>query len=195
MSQMKRGGFKPLNTIKNLCTPALVYLVLSTLSFLGMLSQNCTSPNSLTVGNVESEIPCNNAFIFITQIIYIVIFTFLLNLLCQKGYTTLSWILLFFPLIAMFGLVILFILFFATMTTFNGKEGVGDFGSIQRMQKGQIKGGITGDDLYLVQKEKEEDIQKEQVKLKELEEKKKKEQEEQIRKAEEKAGFESGGYF
>ena len=56
----------------------------------------------------------------------------------------------------MFGLVILFILFFATMTTFNGKEGVGDFGSIQRMQKGQIKGGITGDDLYLVQKEKEE---------------------------------------
>ena len=120
---------------------------------------------------------------------------FLLNLLCQKGYTTLSWILLFFPLIAMFGLVILFILFFATMTTFNGKEGVGDFGSIQRMQKGQIKGGITGDDLYLVQKEKEEDIQKERVKLKELEEKKKKEQEEQIRKAEEKAGFESGGYF
>ena len=84
---------------------------------------------------------------------------------------------------------------FGTLFTFAGpKEGVGDFGSIQRMQKGQIKGGITGDDLYLVQKDKEKDIETERVKVKELEEKKK-EQEEQIRKAEEKAGFVSNGYY
>ncbi len=190
---MMRGG---LNSIKNLCTPALVYLVLSTLSFLGMFSQNCTNnPNKLTVGNVESEIPCNNALVFIIQFIYILVFTFLLNMLCRKGYKTLAWIILFFPLLAMFGFIILFIVFFGTLFTFAGKEGVGDFGSIQRMQKGQIKGGITGDDLYLVQKDKEKDVETERGKLKKLEEKKKKDQEEQIRKAEEKAGFVSNDYF
>tara|TARA_X000001036_G_scaffold113120_1_gene105970 strand:- start:128 stop:709 length:582 start_codon:yes stop_codon:yes gene_type:complete len=190
----KRGGFKALNTIKNLCTPALVYLVLSTLSFLGLLSQNCANPNSFTVGNLNSDIPCNNALIFVTQILYIIIFTFLLDMLCKKGYTTISWILLFFPLIAMFGMVILFTLFFISISR-TGKEGVGDFGSIQRMQKGQIKGGITGDDLYLVQKDKDSDIEKENVKLKKLEDEKKKKQEEQLRKAEEKAGFTSSDYF
>ena len=190
MKKMRGGS-------KLLCTPALVYLVLSTLSFLGRVSQNSTNkPNKLTVGNVESEIRCNNIGVFITQIIYILGFTFLLNMLCKNGYKTLAWVILFFPLIAMFGLIILFMVFFGTLFTFAGpKEGVGDFGSIQRMQKGQIKGGITGDDLYLVQKDKEKDIETERGKLKELEEKKKKEQEEQIRKAEEKAGFESGGYF
>mgnify|MGYP001258629641 CR=1 FL=1 len=40
------------------------------------------------------------------------------------------------------------------------------------MQKGQIKGGITGDDLYLVQKDKEKDVETERGKLKKLEEKK-----------------------
>ena len=67
------------------------------------------------------------------------------------------------------------------------QEGIGDYTSISRGWKGQIDGGITSGDIYLVEQEKEKDIITERNKLKKIidknEERKKKEQQ----KAEEKA--------
>jgi hypothetical protein len=70
----------------DLCTPALVYLVLSVISLIGMANGNSVSSlfvNALFVG----------------------LWTFLLNVLCQRGYTALSWVLVLLPIIVLIILV------------------------------------------------------------------------------------------
>ena len=64
----------------DLCTPALVYLALSSLSFIAMARGMSAST------------------LFI-NIVFILVWTILLNVLCQRGYTSLSWILVLLPII------------------------------------------------------------------------------------------------
>jgi hypothetical protein len=66
----------------DICTPALVYLVLSAISFIGMAR-----------GMSVSSLFTNGAFV--------VLWTFLLNVLCQRGYTALSWVLVLLPIIVL----------------------------------------------------------------------------------------------
>uniref|UniRef100_A0A6C0AIL0 Uncharacterized protein n=1 Tax=viral metagenome TaxID=1070528 RepID=A0A6C0AIL0_9ZZZZ len=71
-----------------LCTPAMVYFVLACLSILAGL-----------MGSISKSL--------IAKGIYAILWTWILNLLCEKGYPTISWILVFLPFIVMFGLVAL----------------------------------------------------------------------------------------
>ena len=64
----------------DLCTPALVYLVLSAISFVAMARGMSTSS-------------------LFTNALFVILWTFLLNVLCQRGYTALSWILVLLPII------------------------------------------------------------------------------------------------
>jgi hypothetical protein len=66
-----------------LCTPAIVYLVLSIVA--------------LFVG----------AKVFtIIHVLGIILWTFILNYLCSIGLTTISWILVLLPIIIMFGIIL-----------------------------------------------------------------------------------------
>ena len=49
---------------KSLCPPAMLYLVLSVVSFLGILMQNCENPRKYKVGFYKADIPCHNALYF-----------------------------------------------------------------------------------------------------------------------------------
>ena len=73
----------------DLCPPAIVYLVLSVISI--VITARGVSVSSLFV----------NA-------LFVGLWTFLLNVLCQRGYTALSWILVLLPLILLI-VVIFFI--------------------------------------------------------------------------------------
>ena len=64
----------------DLCTPALIYLVFSTISFIA----------------TAKWMTASNLFL---QALFIFLWTFLLNALCQRGYTALSWVLVLLPLI------------------------------------------------------------------------------------------------
>ena len=73
---------------KNLCTPAKVYFAIGIISCIFALF------NSMTI-----------LAVFI-KLIFIFIWTFLLNLLCSKGYKNLSWFLVLLPYIIVLLIVI-----------------------------------------------------------------------------------------
>ena len=96
---------KLFNLFKQMCSPAQIYFAISFLSILSMMMQNIQDPHSYCCGLVRAESPINNIVYFIFKIVYVFIWTYLLNLLCKKGYKTMSWVILLLPLIGMFILV------------------------------------------------------------------------------------------
>tara|TARA_Y100000389_G_C17456510_1_gene518534 strand:+ start:1618 stop:2082 length:465 start_codon:yes stop_codon:yes gene_type:complete len=91
-----------LKTFKTLCTPAQLYFVLSTLSFLLILLQNCSDGSSYKIGTMKVKPECHNVIFFIFKAAYILGFTYLLNWFCGKKLKTISWIIVLLPFIAMF---------------------------------------------------------------------------------------------
>jgi hypothetical protein len=87
--------------LKELCTPSLVYFVISIISLAVVLLQNLGNTNSYHVGSFSCRVP-NTAFIFIVKLIYILFWTWVLNLICKDGYSELSWLLVLLPFILLF---------------------------------------------------------------------------------------------
>lgn len=77
-----------LSFINNLCQPAYIYLVINAFfilfSFLGTIGYQ---------GFVVAIV------VLLFQVMVCVFWTWLLNLICSSGYTTLSWVLVMFPII------------------------------------------------------------------------------------------------
>ena len=90
-----------MNKIKNLCTPAYIYLVISVLSLISMMFQNMGNNNTFCLGEYECEVG-NTAAIFLMQGGYIIFWTFVLNAICKAGYKNLSWFLVLFPFLLLF---------------------------------------------------------------------------------------------
>ena len=88
---------------EELCSPALLNLFLSILGYLGLVYQNLTT-NSYCVGNYECD-SVTKPLAFIIKFIYIIVSTWILNILCNRGYINVAWFLVLFPFI-------FFILFF-----------------------------------------------------------------------------------
>lgn len=70
------------NIINNLCAPSIIYLGFSLISA------------SMDLYNKQYE----NAFIHFMSLIII---TFVLDLLCKRGFSTISWLIVFIPFILM----------------------------------------------------------------------------------------------
>ena len=100
-----------LNKMYNsLCTPAQLYLVLSSHSILALLIQNVSEPRKYKVGTYSVNLKHNNVLFFVFKIMYVLVWTFLLNQLCRHGYGNVSWFLVLLPFILMFVLIALLIL-------------------------------------------------------------------------------------
>jgi len=95
--------------IKELCMPAKVYFVLSILSILVVVIQNLGNTNRYNIGNYSCRVT-NTALLFIVKIIYVLFWTYILNLICKDGHPILSWLLILFPFFLFILIVILFML-------------------------------------------------------------------------------------
>lgn len=96
-------------SIKELCMPAMVYFVLSILTILIVLIQNLGNTNRYKIGNYSCRVT-NTTLLFIVKIIYVLFWTYVLNLICKDGHKELSWILLFLPFFVFVSMVIFFML-------------------------------------------------------------------------------------
>jgi len=94
----------------SLCTPAQVYVLLAALSIILLLAQNVQSPNRYTVGRYSVPLQHNNMVFFIFKILYVVVWTFILNKLCRAGYKRISWFLVLLPFLLFFVLIALLLL-------------------------------------------------------------------------------------
>jgi len=94
--------FDAVKTFKSLCSPAQLYLVMSALSFIIILMQNCNDSQTYKIGTMEVKPECHNVVFFVFKALYILGFTYLLNWFCSKKLKTLSWIIVLLPFLGMF---------------------------------------------------------------------------------------------
>jgi len=91
-----------IKTFKSLCSPAQIYLAISVLTTMTMCFQNIGNPNVYACGLMKAKTPVHNMIYFAFKILYIFVWTYLLNMLCKKGMKKVSWLLLLLPYILMF---------------------------------------------------------------------------------------------
>tara|TARA_B110000305_G_scaffold239322_1_gene306778 strand:+ start:2940 stop:3362 length:423 start_codon:yes stop_codon:yes gene_type:complete len=96
MSPLKKGFRKNLvKRTKNLCEPAMLYLIISVMGMIIMMVQN-TKSDKLCIGSYQCN-KVNKMSAFIFQVLYVAFWTWFLNLLCRNGYVNISWIIVLFP--------------------------------------------------------------------------------------------------
>jgi len=91
-------------SLKELCTPALIYFIISIIGLVIVLIQNLGNSNSYNVGSFSCRVP-NTTIVFIVKLIYILFWTWVLNLICRDGHSTISWLLILFPFILLFVII------------------------------------------------------------------------------------------
>jgi len=94
--------------ISQLCSPAAFYFILSMIAYIFMVFQNIGEMQRYHLGIFS--VPVESTFlIFVVQLIYILFWTYVLNLICKDGNKWLSWLLILFPFILFFVLIFLFL--------------------------------------------------------------------------------------
>ena len=88
--------------IRSLCTPAQVYFFISMISILGIISQNAMASDSYRVGMYTVQSPMSNVWFFSLKVIGILIWTFILNYMCNSGWKDVAWFFVLLPIIVMF---------------------------------------------------------------------------------------------
>jgi hypothetical protein len=87
--------------IGQLCSPAFFYLVLSMVAFTLMFIQNVGNSYVYCIGSYSCSAP-SVLSIFIFKAVYIILWTWILNIICKNGYENVSWFLVLFPYIFFF---------------------------------------------------------------------------------------------
>lgn len=90
--------------LKNLCPPALLYLVISLSAIVIMAFMNYGNEQVYCLGYYSCDVS-SVYLIFILKLVYIIFWTWILNLICGAGAPTLSWLLVLFPIILFFVLI------------------------------------------------------------------------------------------
>lgn len=100
MKLSKNPGFKSFD-LTNMCTPATIYFVLSLVGVILVGFNNVNNKDKICIGDYNCYVG-NNITIFILNAVYILFWTFILDLMCKSGYSSLSWFVLLLPFIIMF---------------------------------------------------------------------------------------------
>ena len=105
-----------INKVQSLCTPAFIFFILSVLSLFVMLFDNLENTHSYCFGNVSCNV-ANTSMVFIVKIVFIVAWTWFLDILCSRGYERVSWFIVLLPYI----MLLLVLMFVATEIKNTGK--------------------------------------------------------------------------
>jgi hypothetical protein len=97
-------------SLKQLCTPSLIYFLISILGLIIVALQNISSNmNTLQLGSMRMHVP-SLLLLFIVKLVYILFWTWILNLICKDGYPSISWLLILVPFIIMFAGILIILL-------------------------------------------------------------------------------------
>ena len=88
-------------SLKDLCKPASLYFIISMIGLVMVMFQNLGNINSYNMGNFSCRVP-NTFLVFIVKFIYIIFWTYVLNLICKDGHVGISWLLVLLPFILLF---------------------------------------------------------------------------------------------
>ena len=97
----KSGAFPKFTTTKNLCTPAFIYFAVSILGLILIIFNNLGNKNIYNLGTFSAIVP-NTTLVFVIKLIYILFWTWILNLICRDGHSGVAWFLVLFPFVLIF---------------------------------------------------------------------------------------------
>jgi hypothetical protein len=87
--------------LSQLCTPSYVYFIISVLGIAIAAVQNMGNSNKYNLGMFSCRVPSCLA-VFIIKILYILFWTWILNLMCKDGHSGIAWFLVLLPFIMLF---------------------------------------------------------------------------------------------
>ena len=87
-----------------LCTPALVYFVISMIAIVLVIMQNLSDNSKLHLGNFSCRVP-STFMVLAIKVVYILFWTWVLNLICKDGHSGIAWLLVLLPFILVFVIV------------------------------------------------------------------------------------------
>jgi hypothetical protein len=99
--------------LKNLCDPAEFYLTISLIALVIMCFQNFGTNSVYCLGSHSCDVGNNIYIIFFIKLFYILVWTWILNIICRKVSPIVSWVIALFPFVLFF--ISLFLLFFRTV--------------------------------------------------------------------------------
>ena len=91
-------------SVKELCTPAFIYFTLSMIGIFISVIQNFGNRRVYSMGLMHARVP-NTTVVFIVKFVYILFWTYVLNLICRDGHKEISWFLILVPFILLFMVV------------------------------------------------------------------------------------------
>ena len=93
--------------MKDLCSPALFYFVFSIIMLIVSGFQNMNNRNVYAMCNMSCRVS-STLFVFIVKFVYILFWTWILNLICGSGHPGIAWFLVLVPFILLFMVVFIF---------------------------------------------------------------------------------------
>ena len=106
--------------VNSLCPPARLYFLLSVTLLIISVVQNLlgvgttqrvgNGKNRICLGMYDCRSSVHPVVMFLVQVLYIFLWSWVLNQICKAGYVNISWFILFLPFIAFFALLALFVL-------------------------------------------------------------------------------------
>jgi len=89
---------------RQLCTPSKVYFAFSIFFIILAAIQNIGCVGEYHLGDYSCNVS-STALVFTFKLIYVLFWTWILNLICKDGHKTFSWFLVLFPILLMFVLL------------------------------------------------------------------------------------------
>lgn len=93
-------------SLRELCTPAALYFVVSMVALVIVIWQNLGHSNSYHVGGFSCRVP-STFLVIVFKLISILFWTYVLNLICKDGHVGLSWFLVLLPWVLLLILAVL----------------------------------------------------------------------------------------
>jgi len=121
-----------LGDFRHLCNPAMVYLAISAVALVMIAYQNMGLNNMYCMGDFSCYVFSTAAVIF-SEALYVLFWTWILHLMCRTGYSSISWLMVVFPLVLFFVLIGLMMLMSLNLTQtgrVNKMRPIGDEGFV-----------------------------------------------------------------
>ena len=95
-----------ISTIKQLCGPSKLYLIVSLIWLISLIFTNMNSHNSICYGTGTIHCPYK-IIMYVIKLLIIIFWTWILNLMCRSGHKGIAWLFILLPFILGFFVVFL----------------------------------------------------------------------------------------
>lgn len=86
---------------RKMCTPAFIYLIISICAIVVLFIQNIGLSKTYCLGSYTCNVE-STTLIFVAKILYVIFWTWILNIICKSGHTGVAWFLVLLPFLLFF---------------------------------------------------------------------------------------------